>query len=89
MPVHRNDNLTRVRLEALRLPPNVPAGMNYLQVGHFAYLLRSTTEDLDPILVQALPDGSYRITDGRHRAIAALIAGRPDVLAIVEQNPKG
>lgn len=74
----------RVRLEDLRLPPNVPAGMNFLLLGHFAYQLRATTEDLDPITVERLADGSFRITDGRHRAVAALIAGRPDVPAVVE-----
>lgn len=56
--------------------------MNYLKLGHLAYTLRSTNTDPEPIQVQPLTDGTYRITDGRHRAIAALIAGRPDVLAV-------
>jgi hypothetical protein len=60
--------------------------MNYLLLGHFAYTLRATNKDLDPITVQAVGDGSYRITDGRHRAIAALIAGRPHVLAVVQEK---
>lgn len=79
-------NVVQVRLEDLRLPPNVPAGMNFLQLGHFAYLLRATNEDLDPVTVEALPDGTYRLTDGRHRAIAALIAGRPHVSAVVQEK---
>lgn len=58
--------------------------MNFLQLAAFAYQLRATTEDLEPITVEPLGDGTYQITDGRHRAIAALIAGRPDVLAIVQ-----
>lgn len=57
--------------------------MNYLKLGHYAYHLRATTEDLDPIEVEPVGDGSFRITDGRHRALAALIAGRPHVLAVV------
>jgi ParB-like chromosome segregation protein Spo0J len=79
-------NTVQVRLEDLRLPPNVPAGMNFLQLGHYAYLLRATNENLDPIVVEALQDGTYRITDGRHRAIAALIAGRPHVAAVVREK---
>lgn len=70
----------RVRLEDLRFGPNPPAGMNPLVLMAMAYRLRSTTEDLDPIEVTADGDG-WRIHDGRHRAVAALIAGRPDVLA--------
>lgn len=76
----------RVRIEHLRLPPNVPAGMNYLKLGHYAYRLRATNEDLAPITVAPVGDGSFRITDGRHRAIAALIAGRPDVPVVIEHN---
>jgi hypothetical protein len=70
-----------VRLEDLLLPPNVPAGMNPLVLMHFAYLYRATTGDLDPIVVRA-EGGRWRISDGRHRAVASLIAGRPDVLAV-------
>lgn len=75
--------MTRIRLEDLRLPPNVPAGMNYLLVGHLAYHLRATTEDVAPITVQNLRDGTYRVSDGRHRYVAHLIAGRPDINATV------
>lgn len=71
----------RIRIEALRFPGNVVAGCNYLEIGFFAYQLRGSGWDPDPILVEDLGDGTYRIVDGRHRAIAAIIAGRPDVLA--------
>jgi hypothetical protein len=70
----------RVRIEDLRFGPNPPAGMNPLVLMSLAYLLKSTTEDPAPILVARETDG-FRVTDGRHRAVAALIAGRSDVLA--------
>jgi hypothetical protein len=70
----------RVRVEDLRLGPNPPAGMNPLVLMSLTYHLTATTEDPDPAEVTPEPDGSWRIYDGRHRAIAAVIAGRPDVL---------
>jgi hypothetical protein len=78
--------VVEVRIEDLRLPPNVPAGMNYLLLGFFAYQLRATNKSLEPILVERVGDGSFRITDGRHRAIAALIAGRPSVDAVIQER---
>ena len=70
----------RVRIEELLLPPNLPAGMDVLTLFSLTALLHKTTEDPEPVLVER--EGSHwRITDGRHRAIAALIAGRSDVLA--------
>lgn len=71
----------RVRLEDLRVGANPPAGMNALLLLHLAYEPRATTVDHDPIVVEVEP-GGFRVTDGRHRAVAALIAGRPDVLAV-------
>ena len=70
----------RVRLEELCFGPNPPAGMNPLVLMAMTYRMRSTTEDLEPIVVTRDGDG-WRIHDGRHRAVSALIAGRPDVLA--------
>jgi hypothetical protein len=70
----------RVRIEDLLLPPNLPAGMDVLTLFSLVALLHKTTEDPAPVSVQR-EQSHWRITDGRHRAIAALIAGRPDVLA--------
>lgn len=57
--------------------------MNYLLLGHLAYAARATAEDFEPILLS--PEGSrYRLRDGRHRFVACLIAGRAEVLAVVE-----
>lgn len=74
----------RIRVDRILVPPNVASGMNPLVVMSLAYLYRSTTEDAPPITVTR--DGrNYRITDGRHRYIASVIAGRRRVLAEVEQ----
>jgi hypothetical protein len=72
----------RASIEDVRLPRNVSAGCNFLKLGAYAHQLRGTTEDLDPVVVAREPDGSWRIVDGRHRFLAAVIAGRPDVLCI-------
>ena len=69
-----------MRIEDLRPPANVPAGMNPLVVMSLAYMLRATLEDPEPIGV-VREDGGWRIRDGRHRLVASMIAGRSDVLA--------
>jgi hypothetical protein len=76
----RAQNTFRVRIEDLLLPPNLPAGMDVLTLFSLVALLHKTTEDPEPVTVQR-EQSHWRITDGRHRAIAALIAGRIDVLA--------
>lgn len=73
----------RVRVEDLRLLPNIPAGMDFGVVGGMLNLLRTTCEDHVPILVRRDGDG-WRILDGRYRFMAAVVAGRPDVLAVEE-----
>jgi len=78
----------RIRLEDLRFGPNPPGGMNTLVLMSLAYRLRSTTEDPEPIEVTQ-EDGGWRVHDGRHRAVAALIAGRSDVLARVSSPRAG
>jgi hypothetical protein len=79
-PRSRLGDAFRVRIEDLLLPPNLPAGMDVLTLLSLAAMLRKTTEDPEPVLVRR-EHSHWRISDGRHRAIAALIAGRPDVLA--------
>jgi hypothetical protein len=74
----------RVPLDRLLLKANVPAGANYLRGAAFALHYRSTTEDLDPILVREAGDGLWRVLDGRHRFLASVIAGRHDILAQIE-----
>lgn len=73
----------RIRVERLLFKPNAPAGMNPLVLMSLVYMLRSSTKDPEPIVVRAEGE-NYRILDGRHRAMAAIIAGRQNVLAIEE-----
>jgi hypothetical protein len=74
----------RVPLSRLLLKDNIPAGMNFMLLGAFAIRYRSSSEDLDPALIREAGDGLYRILDGRHRFVASLIAGRPDLLCALE-----
>ena len=74
----------RIRVDRLLVPPNLPAGMNVLVVMSLVYMYRSTTEDAPPITVRR-EGRNYRITDGRHRYMASVIAGRRRVLAYVEE----
>jgi hypothetical protein len=72
-----------VPIERLLWPDPVVAGMNYLVVASLTYFYRGGNEDADPITVRA--EGAYwRIVDGRHRAVASMMAGRKTVLAVVE-----
>jgi hypothetical protein len=70
-------------LEQLLLCEPVTAGMNPYVLMSLAYLYRSSNEDVDPITVTRASADLYRITDGRHRAIASLLAGRKTVLGVI------
>jgi hypothetical protein len=72
----------RVRFEDIRLGPNVCAGMNLLKISHFVYLLKTTWEDPLPPAQLIRRDDYWQIHDGRHRVVAGMIAGRPDILAV-------
>ncbi len=75
----------RVRLERLRVKPNIPAGMDPCVLLGMVPPLRGSHFDHDPILVRWDPATYiYTILDGRHRFVAALIAGRSDILAMEE-----
>lgn len=74
----------RIRVERLRIRPNVSAGMDVLVLMSLAAMMRKTTEDPPPIRVSELNGGNWRVEDGRHRFFGAVIAGRPDVLAVEE-----
>lgn len=74
----------RVPLDRLLLLPNIPAGANYLVVASLALTYRSSSEDAPPALIRETGDGLYRILDGRHRFLASVIAGRSDLLCVLE-----
>lgn len=75
----------RVPVDQLRLKPNIPAGMDPCVLLGLVPKMRKTAEDHIPIVVRRAGD-LWQIMDGRHRFMAAVIAGRPDVLA-VEETP--
>jgi hypothetical protein len=58
--------------------------MDFGVIGGLLKKLRTTSEDWEPIIVQAVDDGTFIVKDGRHRFFANVIAGRPDVLAKLE-----
>lgn len=75
-------DLFRVPLDMLLFPDPVAAGLNpYVLLG-LVPLYRNSNEDTVPITVTA--EGVYwRVADGRHRAIASMMAGRKHVLALL------
>jgi hypothetical protein len=75
-----------IPLDRLLFPEPVTAGMNPFVLLSLAYLYRTSNEDVAPILVYQQGD-LYWITDGRHRAVASMIAGRKTVLATVTSLP--
>jgi hypothetical protein len=78
----------RIHINQLLFPEPVVAGMNPYVFMSMAFRYRSTNDDLDPIIVSN-PCGIihpsrgvlWEIVDGRHRALAAMIAGRKEILA--------
>ena len=76
-----------IPLDRLLFPEPVSAGMNPLELMAMALRYRATNEHRKPITVTR--EGRYyRIADGRHRAVAAMIAGRKTVLARVRRAEK-
>ena len=75
------------------LPPGIPAGMNLLKLAALAYASRTGAPDPDPIVIRELYQAErddrrvFTLTDGRHRFLAAVIAGRESVLAVEEGSP--
>lgn len=65
-------------------PPNPPAGMNRDTITIWYLRLHKVPDPCDPpIEVTSLGDGLYRISDGRHRFVGAMCAGRTHIEAIV------
>lgn len=73
----------RIPLSCLVLKDNVPAGANILVIASLVLMYRSSSEDAPPAEVRDLGNGFWRVMDGRHRFMASVIAGRPDLLCEV------
>lgn len=74
----------RIPLHRVLFPEPVTAGMSLKVLADLAELYRTTNEDAEPILVRRQGD-IFTITDGRHRAVASMVAGRKTVLAVVHE----
>lgn len=75
------DDPVRLPLDQLLFLRNVPAGMDWAVIGMWCARFRKTAEPCDPP-IDVVPDGHvYRVADGRHRTIAAYIAGRTSIEA--------
>lgn len=73
-----------VRLDRILLPRAVPAGCDWAVIGLWVARQRKTSDPVDPPIVLRPEGDHYRITDGRHRFLAAVIAGRDAIAATVE-----
>ncbi len=72
-------------LDSLLFGPNMPAGMDWSVIGLWTCRLRKTSERCDPpIVVTPVADTPriWRVHDGRHRTIAAIMAGRTHIHAV-------
>lgn len=76
-----SDDWDYYNLDSLLFPEPVSAGVNPYVLMSLTYLFRSTNEDVEPIEVTLETDTIYRIKDGRHRAMAAMMAGRKYISA--------
>lgn len=58
-----------------------------VKVARYAELLAANPrQDLEPVMLELLPTHGldlYRIRNGHHRFAAGIIAGRPDLLAVI------
>ena len=76
-------NTFRCPIANIKLRKPVPCGMDPYTLMALVPLMRTTTEDHEPVLVRDEGD-SWRLIDGRHRFFAAVIGGRTDILAVVD-----
>jgi len=73
--------LMLVPLDRILFGRNPPAGMNFLKLASIVYEFRRAAEPCDPP-IQVTPEGNnWRVHDGRHRVIGAIIAGRSHIEA--------
>ena len=78
--------LRRIPLDCLLFGVNVPAGMDWSVIGMWHVVFRKSAEPCDPPIVVVPIEGTpfYRVRDGRHRTVAAIMAGRTHIEANVE-----
>lgn len=59
-----------------------------MDAAHAVTVARGLASGLDPppVLLEHAEHGTFHLRDGRHRFVAALLAGRPDILAVVADH---
>lgn len=74
-----------VPLHNLVFKPNMPAGLDWAVIGMWVVRFRKTPQPCDPpIEISHISETEFwRIEDGRHRVVAAMIAGRTHIDAVV------
>lgn len=80
-----------IRLDRLVFGRNPPAGMDWSVVGHWAAFFRKAAAPCKPaVRVTEIPGTKprlYRVSEGRHRVIGALFAGRDTIRCKVDRSP--
>lgn len=82
--IHKNSVLSveRIDLDRLHVTEFMPRDLD--RVKRYAALLTDQPDyDMEPIVVQPSPAG-YAILNGHHRFTAHLVAGRRNILAIIQ-----
>jgi hypothetical protein len=74
-----------IRLDRLLFPRAVPAGLDWAVLGIWTAYQRKRADPVDPPIVVRAEGDYFRITDGRHRVVGALLAGRDAIAALVEE----
>jgi len=79
MPLRRDP--PRIDLDRLLFVRPVSAGMDLAVIGHWAMILRKGADPCDPpIEIEPIPGTDfYRVVDGRHRVVGAIVAGRTSI----------
>lgn len=79
-----------IPLHRLVFKPTVPAGMDWSIIGLWYAKFRKTAEPCDPPIKVSYISGTdiYQVEDGRHRFVAAVMAGRTHIDAEFDE-PKG
>jgi hypothetical protein len=52
-------------------------------ITYAALLEDNPDQDMEPVILHTTVSGMYRIVNGHHRFVAAIIAGRPELLAVI------
>lgn len=72
-------------IHLILFPVPVAAGMDPYVLMGLTKLFRCSNEDVEPVVLRA--EGAYyTLTDGRHRTVASMMAGRRTVLARIEKE---